>query len=46
MVSRGVAGSESPIRGEIQGSSKDTLRCLERDAVGEGSVKVNGDANL
>lgn len=32
--------------GEIQSSSKDALRCLELDAVGEGSVKVNGDTNL
>lgn len=33
------------MEGEVQGSSKDRLRCLELDEVGEGSVKVSGDAN-
>lgn len=45
-VPRVIAGSESPMGGGIQGSSKDMLRCLELDAVGEGSVKVSKDTNL
>lgn len=45
-VPRVVPGSESPVGGEIQGSSKGTLRCLELDAVAEGSMKVSRDTNL
>lgn len=46
VVPRGIAGSESPMGGEIQGSHQDRLGCLELDEVGEGSVKVGGDTNL
>lgn len=45
-VPRVVPGSENPVGGEIQGSSKGTLRCLELDAVAEGSMKVSRDTNL
>lgn len=49
VVPRVMAGSESRTGekfGAIRGSSKDALRCLELDAVGEGSVKVRRDTNL